>query len=49
MVYLTLSKTYKSINQNIDTSVIENEIDALVYKLYDLTEEKIAIIEGSVK
>jgi hypothetical protein len=29
-----------------DTSILENQIDQLVYKLYDLTEEEIKIIEG---
>jgi len=32
-----------------DTKKHEAEIDQLVYKLYDLTEDEIAIIEGSVK
>ena len=27
----------------------DNEIDALVYDLYDLTQEEIAIVEESVK
>lgn len=31
-----------------DTSDLENEIDELVYALYDLTSEEIAIVEGSV-
>ena len=30
---------------NIDTSELENEIDLLVYKLYNLTEIEIQIIE----
>ena len=29
-----------------DTSVLENEIDSLVYQLYGLTEDEIQIIEG---
>ncbi|MBK8808150.1 MAG: Eco57I restriction-modification methylase domain-containing protein [Bacteroidales bacterium] len=33
-------------NQNIETSHIESEIDHLVYQLYELTEEEIAIVEG---
>lgn len=33
-------------DNNLD---LENKIDQLVYKLYDLTEEEIAIIEDSVK
>ena len=32
--------------QNQDTTDLENQIDTLVYKLYDLTEEEIAIVEG---
>lgn len=32
-----------------DTSELEKEIDQLVYKLYDLTDEEIAIVEGSIK
>ncbi|HEX8289648.1 MAG TPA: TaqI-like C-terminal specificity domain-containing protein [Pyrinomonadaceae bacterium] len=29
-----------------DTQELENEIDTLVYRLYDLTDEEIAIVEG---
>ena len=29
-----------------DTQALESEIDRLVYRLYDLTDEEIAIIEG---
>ena len=32
---------------NIDTQDLENEIDQLVYQLYDLNEEEIKIIENS--
>jgi len=32
---------------NKDTSTLEKEVDALVYRLYELTEEEIAIIEGA--
>jgi adenine-specific DNA-methyltransferase len=32
-----------------DTSDLENQIDQLVYQLYDLTAEEIEIIEGSVR
>jgi len=28
---------------------VEQEIDRLVYELYDLTEEEIAIVEGTAK
>lgn len=36
----------KSENHNADVSAMESEIDCLVYQLYDLSEEEIAIIEG---
>ena len=29
-----------------DTQALENEIDTLVYRLYDLTDEEIRIVEG---
>lgn len=32
---------------NSDRTELENEIDQLVYQLYDLTEEEIEIIENS--
>ncbi len=32
-------------HQNLDTSALEQEIDRLVYKLYNLTDEEIAVIE----
>ncbi len=38
---LELKKTGK------DTQSLENEIDALVYRLYDITPEEQAIIEGT--
>jgi hypothetical protein len=31
-----------------DTTELEDKVDRLVYKLYDLTEEEIAIIEGNI-
>ncbi|MDP3259099.1 MAG: hypothetical protein Q8M34_00740 [Thermodesulfovibrionales bacterium] len=31
---------------NADTSALERQIDEMVYKLYDLTPEEIAIVEG---
>ena len=31
---------------NADTSALERQIDQMVYKLYDLTPEEIAIVEG---
>jgi zona occludens toxin (predicted ATPase) len=36
----------KKSNPQADTSNWEREIDRLVYKLYDLTEEEIGIVEG---
>lgn len=41
--------TAKKLNPNADTAQLEKQIDQLVYQLYDLTEEEIAIIEGKVK
>ena len=36
----------KQANPSTDTSVLESEIDRLVYQLYGLTEEEIRIVEG---
>lgn len=36
----------KKQNSSADTTDLENQIDKLVYKLYDLTEEEIKIVEG---
>ena len=36
----------KKKDPDADTSALEREIDQLVYKLYDLTPEEIAIVEG---
>jgi len=38
----------KRTDKNSDTSKWEQEIDELVYKLYDLTEEEIKIVEGNL-
>jgi type II restriction/modification system DNA methylase subunit YeeA len=32
-----------------DTSALDAEIDRMVYKLYDLTEEEIKIVEGEIE
>ena len=40
--------TTKRADPDADTSDLENEIDKLVYELYNLTEDEIAIVEGSV-
>jgi adenine-specific DNA-methyltransferase len=39
--------TAKNENPKADTLQLENDIDQLVYKLYDLTPEEIKIIEAS--
>jgi len=38
----------KNENPAADTSALETEIDRVVYELYGLTEEEIAIVEGGV-
>ena len=38
----------KQANPDADTSDLENKIDKLVYALYNLTEDEIAIVEGTV-
>ena len=35
----------KSENSSRDVSIIEKEIDKIVYELYDLTEEEVGIVE----
>ncbi len=36
----------KAANSKADTSVLEKQLDEMVYKLYELTDDEIAIIEG---
>ena len=36
----------KEKDSNADTSALESEIDALVYRLYGLADEEIAVVEG---
>jgi Alw26I/Eco31I/Esp3I family type II restriction m6 adenine DNA methyltransferase len=36
----------KSENHDVDIAALENETDKLVYKLYDLTEEEIGVVES---
>ena len=38
----------KKQNSESDTTELENQIDQLVYQLYDLTEEEIAIVENGI-
>ena len=40
--------TAKKANPQADTRRLEREIDVLVYDLYGLTEDEIAIVEDSV-
>ena len=46
IVYQIIST--KQTAPDADTTTLENEIDNLVYELYNLTEDEIAIVEGSV-
>lgn len=39
----------KKLNEKTDTAELESQIDQLIYQLYDLTEEEIAIVENSIK
>ena len=39
----------KQLNPQADTTAEEREIDRLVYDLYGLTEDEIAIVEGANK
>ena len=41
--------TTKQRAPDADVSALEREIDRLVYQLYDLTPEEIAIVEGSTR
>jgi adenine-specific DNA-methyltransferase len=38
----------KRTNPKADTTELEREIDQLAYRLYDLTEEEIKIVEGEI-
>ena len=39
--------TLKQADASADTSVLEREIDLMVYELYGLSAEEIAVVEGS--
>jgi len=43
---LTKSSPQNKKTPDADTSALERQIDQMVYKLYDLTPEEIAIVEG---
>jgi hypothetical protein len=36
----------KTTNASADTSLLEREIDLMVYELYGLSEEEIGVVEG---
>jgi hypothetical protein len=44
-----VEKVFEAKKLGEDTTNLENQIDQLVYQLYDLTEEEIQIIENSIK
>ncbi|WP_338874932.1 TaqI-like C-terminal specificity domain-containing protein [Spirosoma sp. SC4-14] len=44
--YVDQILTAKAVDPAADTSALESEIDKLVYELYGLTDEEIAILEG---
>jgi hypothetical protein len=52
---LEIAEIVSQLSQNkkddplFETSILENQIDQLVYKLYDLTKEEIQIIENNIK
>jgi hypothetical protein len=41
--------TLKAKDTKADTLLIENELDNMVYKLYELTPEEIVIVEENTK
>jgi hypothetical protein len=41
--------TLKQSNASADTSLLEREIDLMVYELYGLSEEEIGVVEGGEK
>jgi len=47
-MHLYQNLTANKENPEADTSKPEAEIDRLVYELYSLSEEEIAVVEGSV-
>jgi len=47
LVDLIMNK--KIADSKTDTSDLEKEIDGIIYKLYELTDEEIAIVEEGVK
>jgi hypothetical protein len=41
-----IMRSSKDKNPDTDTSQLEKQLDEMVYKLYELTEEEIKIVEG---
>ena len=39
-------RSSKDKNPDADTSQLEKQLDEMVYKLYELTEDEIKIVEG---
>ena len=39
-------RSSKDKNPDADTSKLEKQLDEMVYKLYELTEDEIKIVEG---
>ena len=44
-----VNKVIEGKKNNIDTKELEEEIDRVVYTLYELSEEEIRIIDGRIK
>ena len=40
--------TVKLENSNHDISTLNQEIDSIVYKIFNLTDEEIATVEGNI-
>jgi hypothetical protein len=41
-----IMRSSKDKNPDADTSKLEKQLDEMVYKLYELTEDEIKIVEG---
>ena len=44
--FIALVDRILAANTHTDTSAFESQIDALVYRLYSLSSEEIAVVEG---
>ena len=44
--FIALVDRILAANAHTDTSAFESQIDALVYRLYSLSSEEIAVVEG---